>query len=111
MDARHRLLTGEQVELLPKRLCVGIALIGRAVRSGRPAFAGKNGSKRLDDMLARRDKGRAFPDQLVRALSSRVERRPGHGENLPTLIQSEARRDQRARAASSLDDHNPKRQA
>ena len=55
------------------------------------------------------DQCRTLPDQVVRALGSRIERRARHGEHLASLLEGEAGGDQRSRAARRLDDDDTMR--
>ena len=49
-----------------------------------------------------------MPQQIVRAAAARIERRAGHREDVPALLECESGGDQRTGASRGLDHHDPK---
>ena len=54
---------------------------------------------------------RALLEEIVRSFRARIERRAGHGEHLPVLLEREPRGDERPRSARRLDHDRGERQA
>lgn len=66
--------------------------------------------KSLDDIGGPGNKVRALLDEVVATFCARIERGAGDGEDLAVLLESHARRDERAGALGRLDDDDTERE-
>ena len=71
---------------------------------------GIGGAEHRDDVGGGSDQVRPLLDERIAAFGAGIEWRAGDGEDVPILLQRQARRDQRAAALGGFNDDNPQRQ-